>query len=269
MWCEQIREGVNWSRFRGVSFQVPAEAYGRFMGRYSRPLAAEFARLVEPHSGQRALDVGCGPGVLTGELVARLGAANVYAIDPSEPFVEAVRASWPDVDVRQGSAEQLPFPDGSFDLTLAQLVVHFMTDPVAGLGEMRRVTRPGGLVAASVWDYENDRAPISTFWRAVRALDPSSPGEADLAGTREGQLVELFTVAGLEDVRPQLLTIEVAFDGFDEWWEPFTLGVGPAGVHLAHLDDAQRAELKAKCAALLPDGPFAIEAVAWAATGRA
>jgi SAM-dependent methyltransferase len=179
-----------------MSFDVEAEAYARFMGRYSVPLSSEFIRLVDPQAGQRALDVGCGPGALTAPLIERLGAAGVCAIDPSESFVAAARARFPDVNVRHGAAEDLPFADGDFDLTLAQLVVHFMADPVVGLGEMRRVTRPGGLVAASVWDYGSDRAPISAFWRAVCQMDPSVTGESQLAGASQGQLVELFTAAG-------------------------------------------------------------------------
>jgi SAM-dependent methyltransferase len=252
-----------------VSFDVPAAAYARFMGRYSMPLAAQFVRLLGPQPGQRALDVGCGPGVLTALLVERLGSAAVRAVDPSEPFVVAARNRFPDVEVRQGVAEALPYADDEFDLAAAQLVVHFMTDPAAGLREMRRVTRPGGLVAASVWDYGGGRAPISAFWRAVRQMEPASTGEAHLAGARDGQLVELFAGAGLHDVRQSVLRVRVPVAGFEEWWEPFTLGVGPGGVHVARLDEAQGAELKARCAALLPGGPFEIDACAWVATGRA
>lgn len=252
-----------------MSFDVAAEAYAQFMGRYSVPLAGEFVRLLDPQPGQRALDVGCGPGALTGFLVDRLGASAVCAIDPSAPFVAAVQSRFPDLDVRRAAAEQLPFADGGFDLCLAQLVVHFMTDPETAAREMRRVTRPDGLVAASVWDYGGNRSPLSVFWRAVRELDPTSAGEADLAGTREGQLFELFTAAGLRDVQQRVLTISVAHVGFEQWWEPFTFGVGPAGVHVAKLDATQRAELRQRCAALLPDGPFEIEACAWVATGRA
>lgn len=248
---------------------MPAEAYARFMGRYSEPLAAEFLRLLGPRPGQRALDVGCGPGALTALLVERLGPEAVHAVDPSEPFVAAARSRFPEVDVRHGVAESLPYADDEFDLAAAQLVVHFMADPAAGLREMRRVTRPGGLVAASVWDYGGDRAPISLFWRAVRQMDPSSTGEAHLAGVTDGQLVDLLAGAGLDQVRQSVLPIRVSFAGFAQWWEPFTLGVGPGGAYVARLDGAQRAELEARCAALLPDGAFEIEACAWAATGRA
>ena len=139
-----------------MTFDVTAAAYAAFMGRWSQPLALGFADLAGVRGGQRALDVGCGPGALTEQLVARLGSAAVAAIDPSASFVAATRERFPDVDARSGSAEELPFADDAFDLALAQLVVHFMADPVRGLAEMARVTRPGGLVAACVWDHGGD-----------------------------------------------------------------------------------------------------------------
>ena len=127
-----------------MSFNVAADAYDRFMGRYSTRLAPLTADFGGVEQGQRALDVGCGPGALTGELVARLGAEAVAAVDPSEQFVIAARERHPGVDVRQAAAEELPFPDAEFDVALAQLVVHFMADPIGSLREMARVTRPGG-----------------------------------------------------------------------------------------------------------------------------
>jgi ubiquinone/menaquinone biosynthesis C-methylase UbiE len=169
-----------------VSFDVAADAYGRFMGRFSRPLAVQFVELAEPQAGQRVLDVGCGPGALTAQLVSRLGPASVSAIDPSAPFVAAIQSRFPGVDVRLGAAEDLPFDDESFDSALAQLVVHFMKDPVVGLSEMARVTRPGGWVAACVWDHGGGAGPLSTFWASVQDVDPSAAGEADLPGSRGG-----------------------------------------------------------------------------------
>ena len=153
-----------------MTFAVGADAYEAFMGRYSRGLSAPFADFAGIVAGQRALDVGCGPGILTEELVARLGADAVAAVDPSSSFVEAARARLPGVTVAEASAEALPFPDEAFDATLAQLVVHFMPDPVAGLREMRRVTRPGGVVAASVWDHAGGQGPLGVFWRAAHEI---------------------------------------------------------------------------------------------------
>jgi SAM-dependent methyltransferase len=248
-----------------VSFAVAADAYDRFMGRYSTQLAPQLAELAGVQRGQRALDVGCGPGALTGELVARLGAEAVAAVDPSEPFVIAARDRHPGVDVRLAAAEELPFPDGEFDVALAQLVVHFMADPVAGLHEMARVTHSGGVVAACVWDHGGRRGPLSLFWTAVRQLDPAAQDESELAGARAGHLVELFEAAGLHDVDDSELAVRVEYASFDDWWEPFTLGVGPAGGYVAGLDAVRREEVKERCRQLVPEAPFTLEAIAWAA----
>jgi ubiquinone/menaquinone biosynthesis C-methylase UbiE len=143
-----------------MAFDVDPTAYDAFMGRYSVLLAPQLASLAGVTSGQRALDVGCGTGTLTVELVDRLGASSVSAIDPSAPFVASVRDRCPEVDVHQAKAELLPFPADSFDVALAQLVVHFMSDPVAGLAEMARVVRPDGIVAACAWDPAGGNGPL-------------------------------------------------------------------------------------------------------------
>jgi SAM-dependent methyltransferase len=255
---------------RVVSFDVTADAYARFMGRFSKPLAAQFAEVATLRAGQRALDVGCGPGALTAQLVAALGGDAVTAIDPSDSFVAAIRTRLPDVDVRTGVAEHLPFPLDSFDCALAQLVVHFMSDPIAGLSEMARVTRPGGVVAACVWDHAGDRGPLSTFWSAVRDVDPGARDESGLAGSREGHLAELFAAAGLADIEATSLTVTVRFATFAEWWEPYTLGVGPAGAYVAaQADPTKRDHLRARCSELLPTAPFEIPASAWCVRARA
>jgi SAM-dependent methyltransferase len=253
-----------------VSFEVVAEAYGRFMGRYSEPLTASFVAFSSLRPGQRVLDVGCGPGALTSRLVSLVGAAAVAAVDPSEMFVAAARTRLPDVDIRLAVAEKLPFDDHTFDAALAQLVVHFMDDPVAGLREMGRVTRPGGVVAACVWDQAGGGSPLANFWRAVNALDPGAHDEAGLAGAREGHLAELLSAAGLRDITSTALTVRVSFAGFDEWWAPFTLGVGPAGDYVKQLDPQRLSSLKERCASFFPaSGPFEVAATAWAALGHA
>ena len=160
------------------------------------PLAPQLADYAGVAAGQRVLDVGSGPGALTTELVARLGADAVSAVDPSEPFVAAAKERHPGVDVQRSAAEQLPFDDRAFDAALAQLVVHFMADPVAGLREMARVTRERGVVAACVWDHGGGQGPLSTFWEAARELDPEAQDESKLAGSGEGQLTELFRQPG-------------------------------------------------------------------------
>jgi len=252
-----------------MTFEVAAEAYDRYMGRHSAQLSPQLARFAEIRAGRRVLDVGCGPGALTAELVRQLGTSDVAAVDPSEAFVAAARDRFPGVDVRHAPAERLPFDDAVFDRALAQLVVHFMTDPVAGLAEMQRVTVSGGTVAASVWDHAGERTPIATFWRAARELDPACNDESQLAGAHEGHLAELLAAAGLTSVRETTLTSSVRFASFDDWWEPFTLGVGPAGTYAALLDAPAREALRACCRQLLPTAPFAVDSVAWAARGTA
>ena len=250
-------------------FQVAADAYDRFMGRYSVPLAAPFADFAGIVPGWRVVDVGSGPGALTTELVRRLGAANVTAADPSEPLLEAARERHPGVSVRRAPAEELPFEDAEFDAALAQLVVHLMSDPIAGIREMARVTRSGGVVAACVWDHAGDQGPLYTFWEAARELDRDVDDESHLPGTGEGQLGQLFEEAGLRDVEEDALTVAVEHPSFEAWWEPFTLGVGPAGSYAASLDVERRAELRERCRALLPAAPFVQRGVAWAARGMA
>jgi len=252
-----------------VNFDVAADAYDRFMGGYSGLLSPQLADLAGVRVGQRVLDVGCGPGALTAELVARLGPAAVEAVDPSAPFVAAARARNPGVNVLQASAEALPFPDRAFDAALAQLVVHFMSDPVAGLAEAARVTRRDGVVAASVWDHGGGQGPLSLFWEAARELDPEVEDESDRAGAREGHLAELFEAAGLHAIEEAVLSASLEHASFDAWWEPFTGGVGPAGSYVTSLDAARQAELRERCRAVLPGAPFVVTARAWAARGLA
>jgi SAM-dependent methyltransferase len=235
------------------------------MGRYSVPLASPFADFAGIVPGQRVVDVGSGPGALTTELVHRLGAAGVTAADPSEPLLAAARERHPGVTVQRASAEELPFEDAEFDGALAQLVVHLLADPVRGLREMARVTRAGGVVAACVWDHAGEQGPLHAFWEAARELDPDVADESQLPGTREGHLAELFAEAGLRDVENGALTVAVEHPSFEDWWEPFTLGVGPAGSHAASLDPERLAALRDRCRALLPPAPFVQTGVAWAA----
>lgn len=250
-----------------MSFDVAADAYDQFMGRYSRFLSPQLADLAGVQPGQRVIDVGCGPGALTAELVERVGPANVAAVDPSEPFVAAAKARHLGVDVRRAAAEDLPYDDHEFDTALAQLVVHFMTDPVAGLKEMARVTRSGGVVAACVWDHGGGRGPLSLFWQAARELDPNVGDESRLAGVREGHLTELFAAAGLSEIQGRTISASLEHSSFEEWWAPYTRGVGPAGAYATALDPERQAALRERCRDLLPAAPFVLTSHAWAARG--
>jgi ubiquinone/menaquinone biosynthesis C-methylase UbiE len=248
-----------------VTFEVPAEAYDAFMGRYSRHLSAQMADLAGVAAGQTVLDVGCGPGVLTAELVARVGAEEVTAVDPSERFVEAVGRRVPGVTVERASAESLPFRAETFDAALAQLVVHFMTDPVTGLREMRRVTRDGGAVAACVWDHaDGGSGPLSVYYEALHGVDPSRSNESGRPGTQPGHLAELFRAAGLADLDEVTLTVSVEHPTFEDWWAPYELGVGTIADTLDELGPERVAQLRERCRGLLPEPPFTLEARAWA-----
>ncbi|MCX8559556.1 class I SAM-dependent methyltransferase [Mycolicibacterium mucogenicum] len=246
-----------------MSFVVSPDAYGRYMGRYAEPLAGVFGAFAGVAAGNKVLDVGCGPGALTA--YARSVGAEVSAIDPSPPFVDAMRERFPGIDVRSGTAEELPYDAGTFDAALAQLVVHFMADPVVGVSQMARVTRPGGIVAACVWD--GPTGALAPFWDAVHVVDPDAQDEALLSGAHRGHLTEIFEAAGLRDVAEDAITIDVVHPSFEEWWEPYTFGVGPAGDYVQRLDDAGRDRLETVARQHLGDGPFTVTATAWAARG--
>jgi SAM-dependent methyltransferase len=246
-----------------------ADSYARFMGRFSEPLAPAFADLVEVPADGRVLDVGCGPGVLTAVLVDRLGADRVDAIDPSPGFVAAARARLPQVDVREGAAEALPYADGAYAASYAQLVVHFMKDPARGLAEMARVTAPGGPVAACVWDHGGGRGPLSLFWSVVADVDPAATKELTSAGSRSGDLVRLFGEAGLTDVEGGELAVTIRLESFEDWWAPYEEPAGSVGDYLATRTPDQVAELRERCRSRLPDGPFDLTAVTWTARGVA
>jgi SAM-dependent methyltransferase len=251
-----------------MSFGGDADNHNRLMGRYAGRLAPRYVESAGIDAGRRALDVGCGSGALTAELVDRLEAFRVWAVDPQERHVSAVRSRHPGVQARIAAAEALPFPDRLFDASLAQLVVHFLADPVAGLREMARVVRPGGVVAACVWDHAAKQGPLSLFWDAARELDPEVADESRLPGTRDGPLAELFGAAALNELRSSSLVVQLEHASFEEWWEPFTLGVGPAGAYVPQLDASRRARLREACRARLPTGRTVIAARARAALGR-
>ena len=242
---------------------MAAESYDRFMGRYSVQLSPQLADLAGVDTAQTVLDVGCGPGALTSELVKRVGAEAVSAVDPSESFVAAVRERCPGVDVRRAAAEQLPFPDRLFDAALAQLVVHFMADPAGGLCEMARVTRPGGVLAACVWDHGGGRGPLS----GNEPVNAFAPDPSDLPGVRQGDLGALLAGTGAREVEETSFEAGVDYAAFDDWWEPFTLGVGRAGAYVQRLDSEKRGELRESCRARLSKAPFSLTARAWAARG--
>jgi SAM-dependent methyltransferase len=253
-----------------MTFAAPAESYECYMGRYSRPLAPLFAEFAGVRPGMRVIDVGCGPGALAEALAERGGEERLAAADPSAAFASACAARLPGADVREAHAEALPWPDGSFDAALAQLVVNFMREPVAGVGEMRRVVRSGGTVAACVWDYRQRMGMLRAFWDAALELDPQAPDEGRTMRFQDPEeLRRLWLEVGLEDVRTVALEVERLYQSFDDYWLPFTTGIGPGGGYWASLSPHAREALREQCRRRLgdPGGPFGLTARAWAVRG--
>jgi SAM-dependent methyltransferase len=248
-------------------FSSPAEHYDRFMGRYTVPLARALADEVGVSRGMRVLDVGCGPGGLTAELVGRVGAEAVAAIDPAEQFVATCAERNPGADVRQGIAEALPWEDDAFDAALSCLVIAFMADADAGLREMRRVTRPGGTLGVCMWDIAGGgMTMLRLFWNAMKAVKPDAEGERTRAGVAEGDIAARMERVGLRHVSGGALEVSVTYEGFDDFWRPFTFGVGPAGQALAGLEAADQEAVRAALRPELPEGPFSLAARCWYAT---
>jgi SAM-dependent methyltransferase len=255
-----------------MTFETSRQAYDTFMGRYADRLAPLLIGFAGAQRGERVLDVGCGPGSLTEALGELLGAEHVAAIDPSEPFAAACSERVPAADIQVGAAESLPWPADTFDVALSQLVVNFMSDADAGVAEMRRVVRPGGTVASCTWDYSGGMTMLRTFWDAALSLDSETPDEARTMRYNDPDaLRELWLRAGLEAVATDVLVVEASYRDFDDYWEPFTAGVGPGGAYTLSLDPDRRAALREECRRRLGDrdGAFTLSAKAWAVKGRA
>jgi SAM-dependent methyltransferase len=255
-----------------VIFATSRAAYDAFMGRYADRLAPSLIAFAGVQEGERVVDVGCGPGSLTEALGELVGPENVAAVDPSESFAAAAADRVPAADVQVGAAEALPWPADSFDTALSQLVVNFMSDADAGVAEMRRVVHPGGTVASCTWDYAGEMTMLRTFWDAARSLGSEAPDEGrTMLYNDPDALRELWLRVGLEAVETDALVVEASYMDFDDYWVPFTAGVGPAGAYTASLDPDRRAALREECRRRLgdPDGPFTLSAKAWAVKGRA
>jgi SAM-dependent methyltransferase len=253
------------------TFGVAGEQYDSYMGRYSKPLAERFADAAGVERGQTVVDVGCGPGALTGVLVQRLAADAVCACDPSPPFVAACASRHPGVRVELGRAEAIPYENGVFDRAMAQLVLHFVSEPAKAASEMMRVVRPGGGVAACVWDFDHGMEMLRAYWDSALAIDPNAPDEArTMRFGRAGEIAELFSTAGLTDIAESTLHVSSTYADFDELWQGFLTGVGPAGAYCVGLDEGRRSELRRELLERLgtPDGRFTLDAVARCAVGR-
>ncbi|HEY2042040.1 MAG TPA: class I SAM-dependent methyltransferase [Jatrophihabitans sp.] len=254
-------------------FRTTPASYDDHVGRYGAELARGLIGLAGVGARDKVLDVGCGTGLLTAELAAVLPAANVAALDPSEPFAAACRSRVPDADVRVGRGERIPFEQATFDALLAQLSVNFMSDPAGGVREMRRVARPGGVVAACVWDYAGEMTLLRAFWDAARRVDPASARFDEgvtMPFCNRTELSALWVGAGLRDVEIEALRPSVRYSDFDDLWRPFLAGVAPSGAYATSLDDAGRAALRSEFFLGLgaPAGSFVLTARAWGVVGR-
>ena len=203
-----------------------------------------------------------------------LGAEQVCAVEPSAPFAEACRRRLKGVRVELAAAEELPFDDADFDHALAQLVVNFMTDPPAGVREMQRVTRPGGTVAAAVWDYAGEMTLLRHFWDAAVALDQSVADRDEgrcMPFCTPAELGELWSAAGVADVEVAPVVVAAGYEDYEDLWRPLELGVAPSGAYAASLAPDRRAALKEELRQRLGigDGSFRLDARAWVVTGRA
>ena len=242
-------------------FEVSDTAYDNFMGRYSHPLGPVFADFAGVRGGETVLDVGAGTGALTAALVGR--GATVAAIDPSPSFAAALERRFPEVEVRNGPAEELPWADESFDASLAQLVITFMRDAAAGVAEMRRTVRPGGTVAVCMWD-RNGMEMLAAIHRTQAAIDPNA--ETAEARTTYRTPEEIESLMG-DGVVIEALDVEAGYAAFDELWQSILGGAGPAGAWATRLDEERREAARMELYRQVgePSGAFTLRARAWGA----
>jgi SAM-dependent methyltransferase len=259
----------------GETMFSSAEAYERFMGRWSRALAPALVRFAGVRDGETVLDAGSGTGALTAALVALAPSIEVIGIDPTRAYVEfaSARQRDPRVHIEVGDAQHLRFSDAAFDRALSLLVVNFIPDPDRALDEMIRTTRPGGILAAAVWDYGDGMEMLRLFWDELVALDPGAAArdERHMPLCRNGELSALWHTHGLIDIDEDALVIDMRYPSFDDYWEPFLLGQGPAGSYVTTLAPNMRERLQQRLRQRLlgrdADREIALTARAWAVRG--
>jgi ubiquinone/menaquinone biosynthesis C-methylase UbiE len=251
------------------TFTTGTDMYAKGVGRYTDALAGAMLDRLDLREGDRALDVGCGPGAALAALAERLGPHRVAGVEPSEPFAATARRRVPGADVHVAAAESLPFEDGEFDVVISQLVVNFMTDAPRGVSEMARVSSRA--VASCVWDYAGEMQMLRVFWDAALEIDPDAPDEGrTMPWTTPEELLELWTRSGLRDPDVGEVVVSAGYEDFDDYWAPFPSGIAPSGAYCASLPPERQEALRQACFRRLgkPVGPFELTARAWVVLGQ-
>ena len=254
-----------------------AQAYERFMGRWSRGLAPLFVRFAGVRDGDTVLDVGSGTGSLTAAVAGIAPSSRIVGIDPSAPYVALAKSRQGStlIQFEAGDAQKMRFDNATFDRTLSLLVVNFIPDARQALGEMKRVTKSNGTVAAAVWDYGDGMEMLRMFWDEAVALTPAAAAkdERNMPFCRRGELAALWREQGLQDVVEEGLTIETRFASFEDFWAPFLDGQGPAGAYVVSIAaedrEALRLRLRRRLLGAGPDKAIVMHARAWAVRGTA
>lgn len=251
------------------------EAYERLMGRWSRQVASSLVEFACVEDGARILDVGCGTGSLVTALLEQQKRLDVFGVDSAKPYIDYTRRKIrdPQLTLEEADAQSLPFPDDSFDRCLSLLVLNFIPDARRAVEEMYRVTRPGGIVVAAVWDYGDGMEMLRILWDTAIELDPGAEPkhERNMPYCRQGELADLWTETGLQQVKEIPLHSTLRFTSFDDYWEPFLTGVGPSGSYVSSLPKQRQKELRDlvhdRLASGHDDQRFALQVRAWAVRG--
>ena len=250
------------------------DSYEAYVGRWSRRVAAVFVSWLDSRPGRRWLDVGCGTGALTAAVLAAADPAGVAGVDPSAPFLAEARSRTTDprAGFAAGDARALPVRDGRFDAVVSGLALNFVPDAAGAAAELARAAAPGATVAAYVWDYADGMAMMRHFWDAAAEVDPAAAALDEgprFPLCRPEPLADLWRAAGLRDVTTRRIEIPTVFAGFDDFWQPFLGGQGPAPAYLMSLPGAQRDAIRGVLRERLPDDALAMTAAAWAVRGTA